>query len=174
VVSVDPLYAFGAGPISRRIAATCKTVLAQARENRDDYVWEVIPSVEELGRFRLATMETFLADFAAGRGAGRYVAGALPSLPFTGGSFDLALCSHLLFLYSGQFSTEFHLQALREMLRVAREVRVFPLLTLDGKPSPHVAPVIAALTGEGVGVERRRVPYEFQRGDNEMLVIGSG
>ncbi len=174
VVSVDPLYAFDAAQIRGRIAATCETVLAQARENRDDYVWEVIPSVEELGRFRMAAMATFLADYGAGKGAGRYVAGALPSLPFANGSFDLALSSHFLFLYSNQLSTEFHLQALREMLRVAREVRVFPLLTLDGKPSPHVAPVTAELASGGYGVERRRVPYEFQRGGNEMLVIRRG
>lgn len=48
------------------------------------------------------------------------------------GKFDIALSSHFLFFYSAQLSAEFHLQALREMLRVAREVRVFPLLALDG------------------------------------------
>jgi hypothetical protein len=174
VVSVDPLYAFAAEQIRGRIAATCETVLDQARQNRDDYVWDVIASVEALGRMRMAAMDAFLADFAAGRGAGRYVAGELPSLPFANGSFDLALCSHFLFLYSSQLSPAFHLQATREMLRVAGEVRVFPLLTLDGKPSPHVAPVTAELTREGFRVEPRRVPYEFQRGGNEMLVIRPG
>ena len=174
VVSVDPLYAFDAEQIRRRIAATCETVLDQARQNRDDYVWDVIPSVEALGRMRMAAMDAFLADFAAGRGAGRYVAGELPSLPFASDSFDLALCSHFLFLYSSQLSPAFHLQAIREMRRVAREVRIFPLLTLDGKPSPHVAPVTAELTREGFRVEHRRVPYEFQRGGTEMLVIRPG
>ena len=54
--------------------------------------------------------------------------GALPDLPFDDGAFDLALSSHLLFLYSEQFDLGFHVRALEEMLRVAAEVRVFPLL----------------------------------------------
>ena len=174
VVSVDPLYAYGAGQIRDRIAATCPTVMEQARQNRDAYLWDTIPSVEALGRLRMSAMETFLSDYAAGQGAGRYVAGALPSLPFADGSFDLALSSHFLFLYSQQLTLEFHLQALREMLRLAREVRIFPLLTLDGQPSPHVVSLMAALAGEGCRVERRRVPYEFQRGGNEMLVLEVG
>ena len=54
VVSVDPLYAFDAEQIRGRIVATCETVLDQARQNRDDYVWDVIPSVAALGRMRMA------------------------------------------------------------------------------------------------------------------------
>ena len=51
----------------------------------------------------------------------------MPDLPFDDGAFDLALSSHLLFLYSEQFDLGFHVRALEEMLRVAAEVRVFPL-----------------------------------------------
>ena len=63
---------------------------------------------------------------------------ACPSLPFADGSFDLALCSHLLFLYSAQFDEAFHRASIREMCRVAAEVRIFPLLALDGSRSPFV------------------------------------
>ena len=171
VVSVDPIYAFDAAQIGRRVAETYETVMAQMRENRDDYVWRAIPSVEALGRVRMSAMDAFLADYADGKSAGRYVAGELPSLPFDSGSFDIALSSHFLFLYSAHLSAEFHLQALLEMLRVAREVRVFPLLALDGRPSPYVPLVADSLAREGFGVEIRRVPYEFQRGGNTMLLI---
>ncbi len=78
----------------------------------------------------MSAMENFLADFDTGKQEGRYIAGELPSLPFDNGQYDIALSSHFLFLYSAQLSAEFHLQALQEMLRVSREVRVFPLLTL--------------------------------------------
>jgi len=76
-----------------------------------------------------------------------------------------------LFLYSAHLSAEFHLRALEEMLRVSREVRVFPMLTLDGVASPHLDFVTEHLANRGFGVEVKRVPYEFQRGGNEMLVI---
>ena len=127
------------------IAETYDQVMAQTLANQDHFNWDSIPSVEQLGQLRMAAMERFLADFPAGRQAGRYVAGALPDLPFALDQFDLALSSHFLFLYSDQLSAEFHLQALEEMVRVAREVRVFPLLTLAGQPSPHLDFVMARL-----------------------------
>jgi hypothetical protein len=74
-------------------------------------------------------------------------------------------------LYSTHLSAEFHLHALQEMLRVSREVRVFPLLTLDGASSPHLHFVSEHLASDGFGVEVKRVPYKFQRGGNVMLVI---
>lgn len=59
------------------------------------------------------------------------------------------------------------------MLRIAHEVRVFPLLMLGGVPSPHLAFVTEQLTNEGLYFETKQVPYEFQKGGNEMLVIKS-
>jgi hypothetical protein len=171
IVSVDPIYVFDAEQIRGRISETYGTVMTQMRKNQSGYVWGAIPSVEQLGSVRMSAMETFLADFDAGKKEGRYIAGELPSLPFESGKFDIALSSHFLFLYSAHLSAEFHLQALQEMLRVSREVRVFPLLTLDGASSPHLHFVNEHLANHGFGVEVKRVPYEFQRGGNEMLVI---
>lgn len=171
VVSIDPIYVFDATQIGSRIAETYETVMAQMCKNQVDYVWETIPSIEQLGSVRMSAMESFLADFDAGKQQDRYIAGELPSLPFVSGQFDIALSSHFLFLYSAHLSAEFHLQALQEMLRVSREVRVFPLLTLDGTPSPYLHFVSEHFARNGFGVEIKRVPYEFQRGGNEMLVI---
>lgn len=171
VVSIDPIYAFDAAQVKSRVAETYDTVMAQMRKNQNDYVWSAISSVEELGRIRMTAMDAFLSDFESGKCEGRYIAGELPSLPLESDAFDIALSSHFLFLYSAHLSVEFHLQALQEMLRVAREVRVFPLLTLEGSPSPHLKPIIEHLAHHRFSAEVRRVPYEFQRGGNEMLLI---
>lgn len=171
VVSVDPIYVFDTAQIRGRIAETYKTVMAQMYKNQGDYVWKDIPSVEQLGKIRMSAMEDFLADFDAGKEQGRYISGELPLLPFENGQFNMALSSHFLFLYSTHLSTEFHIQALREMLRVSHEVRVFPLLTLYGASSPHLRAVNEYFSENGFGVDTLRVPYEFQRGGNQMLVI---
>jgi hypothetical protein len=172
VVSCDPIYQFDAAQIRQRINETATEVLAQLRQNAYEFVWgEAIPSVEALARVRMAAMNAFLGDYERGRSDGRYVDAILPSLPFADGAFDLALCSHFLFLYGQQFDTAFHARSMRELCRVAREVRVFPLLALGAQPSPHVAPVTAALEGDGFAVRVERVPYEFQRGGNEMLRV---
>lgn len=171
IVSFDPLYEFDVSQIRSRISETYQIVMNQIRANEPDYVWDTIKSVDDLGHLRMSAMNTFLAAFEAGKRDGRYIAGELPTLPFAGGQFDIALSSHFLFLYSAHLSAEFHLQSLEEMLRVAREVRVFPLMTLDGKLSPHLNFVTGHLGRQGFYTTVRRVSYEFQRGGNEMLCI---
>ena len=108
-----------------------------------------------LKRVRMTAMRAFLDDYAPGRAEGRYLDAGLPSLPFADGAFDLALCSHFLFLYSQQFDAAFHVQSIRELCRVAREVRVFPLLALGAQPSPHLGAARDALTRPGL--RRRRL-----------------
>ncbi len=171
VVSVDPLYQFTTAQIQARIDATYTTVLTQTRANQAKFVWDQIASPEALGQIRLAAMQAFLADYAPGQRAGRYVAAALPDLPFTDGAFDLALCSHFLFLYSDNLSLEFHHAALAAMCRLAREVRIFPLLTYNAEVSPDLAPVRARLAARDCQAAVETVPYEFQRGGNQMLRI---
>lgn len=172
VVSCDPIYRFNKTEIGDRIAATYEQVLDQTRRNAHEFIWEDgIRNVEELGAVRTAAMQAFLADYEAGKRAGRYVDAALPELPFEDGTFDLALCSHLLFLYSTQLGEAFHAAGIREMCRVAAEVRVFPLLTLGGERSPFIDTCVAAVVATGCEVGIERVPYEFQRGGNEMMRV---
>jgi len=92
---------------------------------------------------------------------------AVPNLPFFEGTFDLALCSHFLFLYSEHHDAQFHIQALRELCRVAQEVRVFPLLELSGAPSRHLPEVVSALQAGGCNVSIEPVSYEFQKAQSD-------
>ena len=171
IVSVDPLYRFSVEDIRRRIKATYAAVMDQTRKNRDEFIWTRIGSVEELGRLRMAAMEEFLRDYPQGVKQGRYRNGELPYLSFSDREFDLALCSHLLFLYSQKLSADFHVAAIRELCRVAGEVRIFPLLELGGRASRHLQAVVEGLMAEGYNVAIVPVPYEFQRGGNEMLRV---
>jgi hypothetical protein len=173
VISFDPIYEWEPADIRTRIAVTRDEILEQTRRNASEFVWDSIRSVDELGEVRMAAMNAFLDDFAHGKAQGRYVAGELPTLPFTDRSFDLALCSHLLFLYSDQLGEAFHHQSLRELCRLAGEVRVFPLLALGGRRSPFIDSVIAQLAYSGHEVTIETVPYEFQRGGNQMMRVRS-
>ncbi len=169
VVSCDPIYAFSKEQIVQRVEATYDPIIEQVRHNAQNYVWSDFGNPDALGRHRLTTMRAFLADFDAGRASSRYLPDALPTLSFANGQFDLALCSHLLFLYSEQLSLEFHAAAICELARVAREVRIFPLLALDCRPSAHIAPLQEHLRTAGLVSEIVRVPYEFQAGGNQMM-----
>jgi hypothetical protein len=171
IVSVDPIYQFSADEILRRIEESYSDVMEQTRKNAHEFIWQHIPSLEVLGHLRMAAMTEFLSDYPAGVKGSRYVAGGLPCLPFKDQTFELALCSHFLFLYSEQFSLEFHIQSIRELCRVATEVRIFPVLELGSRKSRHLVATLSRLQEVGLAVNVATVPYEFQKGGNQMLKV---
>jgi len=173
VVSVDPIYRFSPEEIRRRVDETYDVVMEQTRRNAHEFVWNRIPSIDELGRMRRRAMEAFLADYRRGRAEGRYVDASLPQLPFAEREFDLALCSHFLFLYSEQLSADFHVESIEELCRIAGEVRIFPLLELGSKRSRHLDAVLTRLRNDGLDVRVEAVSYEFQRGGNQLLKVTS-
>lgn len=171
VVSVDPLYHFSGEVIRQRFNEVVDEIIKQVRHSPDDWVWNWHDSPDSLRQTRVRALETFLDDYPWGLKEGRYVIGELPLLPFTEHSFDLALCSHLLFLYSAIFSEEFHYHSILEMLRIANEVRIFPLITLGLERAPCLDNVMAALSRDGYNTTIRRVNYELQQGGNEMMIV---
>jgi SAM-dependent methyltransferase len=171
VVSCDPIYQFTREQIEARIEEVYPLILREMQLNHHTFVWDTLKSPEHVGETRMAAMRAFLADFDAGKADGRHLNESLPHLPFPDGSFDLALSSHLLFLYSAALSLDFHLAAIREMMRVAKEARIYPLTQMGGGLSAHVAPVIAALTAEGYQVEKVLTTYEFQKGATDVLRV---
>ena len=171
VVSVDPLYIYRGDEISTQFFGILDAVIAQVTATPRDWVWSYHGSPEQLRKHRIDVMSRFVDDYDAGKTANRYVVGQLPSLNFENGQFELALCSHFLFLYSEHLSYQFHLASVLEMLRVAQEVRIFPLLTLASDTAPYVQPLIDELSSRGYAVNVESVKYELQRGGNQMLRI---
>lgn len=171
IVSADPLYRFSREEIRNRIDQVFDTVLDQTRKNIHEFVWKTIPSVEVLGQTRLSAMKEFLEDYPRGLEEGRYIESSLPDLPFEDQEFGIALCSHYLFLYSPHLSLNFHLRSIRELCRVAQEVRIFPLLELGAIPSRHLDKIQKKLQEQKYTVSIIPVDYEFQRGGNLMMKV---
>jgi len=166
VVSADPVYELRPDQIRGRVEAVRDSMMRQVRGLTDQFAWDFVRSPEHLERLRMGAMERFLSDYAKPDAAERYLPRSLPKLGFATGAFGLALCSHFLFLYSDRLDGDFHLGAVRELLRVADEVRIFPVTDLAGAHSPHLPAVLGAFDARLV-----RVEYEFLRGANEMLVV---
>jgi hypothetical protein len=171
VVSIDPIYQFSAQEIDRRVRATYEPVISQVKQNHHHYIWQNFRDADELGTARLKAMEKFLLDYESGKVAGRYSYQYLPSLDFFDRQFELCVCSHLLFLYSEQLSLDFHMASILELLRVAIEVRIFPLLKLNGQASSYLDAIVQELLNVGYRTQVCAVDYEFQKGGNQMLRI---
>ena len=93
------------------------------------------------------------------------------TLPFDDFSFDFALSSNYLFAgFVGQ-TVDNTLQIIRELARVAKDVRIFPLVDRKGLPSPMLGPVLLALQAENYGVEIRDVAYHTQPLGNAMIRV---
>jgi len=169
VTSIDPLYYFSLETIEKRISETYHDVLNQTRAHPEKFIWGTIPSPDALGRIPMESMRRFLDSYESGRADQKYIPGELPVLPFDNQSFDIALSSHFLFLYTDNLTFDFHIASIREMLRVAKEVRIFPLLDVNARQSRYLQGVLESF--QEYKLEIRKVNYEFQRGGNRMLVL---
>jgi hypothetical protein len=171
VMSIDPVYQFSAEQIEQRVRAVYESIIFQVKQNPSHYIWKNFQDADQLGKARLDAMDKFLVDYASGKAQGRYLYQSLPSLGFVDDQFELCVCSHLLFLYSEQLSLDFHRDSIHELLRIASEVRIFPLLKLDGETSPYLELVMEDLSNKGYRTQIQTVAYEFQKGGNQMLKI---
>lgn len=171
VVSIDPIYEFSGNKIRQRVQETYEPIISQVKQNVDRYIWQNFHDPEQLGYARLAAMEKFLLDYEIGRIKGRYLWQSLPKLELADNQFELCVCSHLLFLYSDHLSLDFHIASIHELLRISKEVRIFPLLKLDCEPSPYLELVVNLLSSQQFDITVQPVAYEFQKGGNQMLKI---
>ena len=172
VTSIDPIYQFTKDEIQQRINETSSVVSKQLAENKNDFVWKNIKSVDELIDIRLTAMSNFIKDYENGKNEKRYIHNKLPKLSFDNNSFNLVLSSHFLFLYSEHFDLQFHIDSILEMCRVSKkEVRIFPLLDLKNQKSEYLDSILDVLTNRGFETKIIKTNYEFQKGANEMLSI---
>lgn len=170
VVSIDPVYRFSVEEVRKRINETKDVVVEQTKKNLSNFVWTKIKDVKELEKIRISAMENFLKDFEVGKKEGRYINHEMPArTAFDDLSFDIGISSHFLILYS-QLGLDFHIDSIAEMLRVAREVRIFPILNLDAKKSELLDGIIKYFE-PNFTLNIVKVDYEFQKNGNEMLTI---
>ncbi len=170
VTAADPLYVSSAAAISERFQAARTLVMEQINRNLSGYRWDRIGTPRRLEARRVETMRAFLKDFER-HGGDRYVEASLPKLPFADAAFDVALCSHFLFLNEATQGRAFTLASVKEMLRVAREIRLFPLVRMDGQSSRLLPQILASVARQGHSATIEAVDWSFQIGATHRLVV---
>jgi len=172
VISVDPLYALPEKELQVKVKEVLNESLTYLTDHSGDLVWKTFPSLKDLGMERDSSTQVFLGDFTHGQSEDRYISKTSPEpvLPFDNAQFGLALCPDGIFNSEGA-TPDLALTKLKELARVAQEVRIYPLVDENGEPSPFLGPVMLALQSQGYGVEVRIVPYEVQKGANAMMRV---
>ncbi|MCZ8518059.1 MULTISPECIES: class I SAM-dependent methyltransferase [Paenibacillus] len=170
--AADPLYAMTAEEISEhgRVEIDVSTEKLGNLQHRFD--WSYYGGLDRHRAMREASLQRFSEDFAEGKESGRYVPALLPHLPYEADSFSLVLCSHFLFLYQDQFDYDFHLEAVKELLRVCRpggEVRIYPVYSLKWERYADLERLMKALGEEGAEVSLVASNLPFIPGSEELL-----
>ncbi|GAA2810526.1 hypothetical protein GCM10010441_39010 [Kitasatospora paracochleata] len=173
VIAADPLYALPA-PDRTALARAGRAAIATAAGTDPG---RYLPGghahrPEKYLRSWDRAHRLFAADSAAH--PDRYIAAALPRLPFAEGTFALTLSSYLLFAYPELFAADDQLAALLELVRVTApegEVRVHPLYDGSGRRCPHLPELRATLGAHRISTEIRRVAPSDRAGRPHRILI---
>lgn len=170
-VSCDPLFVLDKDTLYAKSVMIFAQMVDEIRNEQEQFDFSQSGGLEQLIAHRQEGMKKFFADYEQGKADGRYYGAADYHLPYPDFSFDFALSSHYLFADLDEQTVEFHINVIRELARIAKEVRIFPLIDREGKTSEFLGPVLLQLQREGYGVEVREVEYHLHKAENAMLRV---
>lgn len=171
IVSCDPLFILDKPTLVMQVSTLFENRAALICRDQDRFDFSHAGSLDRFITKRRQGVSQFFNDYEAGKSAQRYVPVTDWRLPFPDFSFDIALSSHYLFVDLEDQNDGFYGQVIRELARVAKEVRIFPLIDRQGHPSPLLGPVLLSLQREHYGIEICEVTYALQPMGNAMLRV---
>jgi SAM-dependent methyltransferase len=170
VISCDPLFELSAEVLAAKIDGIIEDRIIRARLRQNQFDVSRYGNLDDFLAYRREGLAAFFADYALGKGEHRYRPIPEGKLSFGDFSFDLALCANYLFADPDDQDIELHLQVISELVRVAKEVRIFPLDHL-GHISTMLGPVLLGLQQRNFGVEVRQVKYPSSTPGGAMLRV---
>lgn len=90
---------------------------------------------------------------------------------YSSGEFDLCLCDHVLFDRTKDKSVGYHVDTIKRLCEVAKEVRIFPITADEQVVTSLVGPVMLNLQQQNFGVEIKPVGSDDNHGENTMMRI---
>lgn len=171
MVSCDPLFRLDRAALETEACSVFESMVQRLQKKENQFDFSQYDGLDGLIACRRQGMATFFSDYSLGKIENRYLFSEDNTLPFPDFSFDKALCSHYLFSEEDEQDVDFHLQIICELARVAKEVRLFPLIDRYAQPSPFLGPILLGLQQEQYGVEVREVNYALQPKGNAMLRV---
>ena len=169
---IDIIYEFSKDEIEKQGIKTLEKIY-QNTSWMDAYKMGFYKTKENHKKYREDALKGFLEDY----NLDDYIYCELPNLPFENKEFDLLLSSHLFFVYDDRLDYDFHKNSILEMLRVSKEVRLFPLVDIQNSKvleeknfSPFVYKIIEELSKD-FKCEIIKTDFEFQVKANYYLKI---
>lgn len=169
VVSADLSYALPEAKMREHAQALLQQTILALKANPNRLRNPTPDTMEKVIQLWTETESHFLEDYVLGKTQSRYQAISSLKLPYQTHQFQLALCTN--FLFHQPISREQASLILKELCRVAEEVRIFPLLDNHGKMTDELGPLMLSFHQKNYGVEVRQVDYHTLKGGNAMLRV---
>jgi hypothetical protein len=170
VTACDIAYYHSGEDLKNKGVQDIELVIEHMEKAKNNYKWDYFNDLEGLRAHRLSALRDCANDM--NKSSERYIPVNLPSLPFKNAEFDILLSAHFLFMYADRLDYQFHIETLNELLRITKEeVRIFPIVDMEGKRYEYLDEIISYLADNGCTVKEVKVPYEFQIHANSMLKI---
>ena len=173
-VAVDPLYDLTVEQMTLHGQKEMKEATKKLAKNISSFSWDSYKDLEEHDTIREDSLKLFLDHYKENSIKKRFITGTLPNLPFEDETFSLVLCNHFLFLYQKQFDLEFHLQAIREIIRVTKKggmIRIYPLVGFKNERYPYLEELAETLNDENTVVKTADTTFRFVPAATELLTI---
>ncbi|MFD2212247.1 SAM-dependent methyltransferase [Metabacillus endolithicus] len=173
VTACDIAYDHSFDDLQNKGLQDVEHAMENIQKAKNKFQWNYFKTIEQLRNHRIRALQDCALDMSKSRE--RYIPATLPTLPFDTEQFDMTLSAHFLFMYGDRLEYQFHIETLNELLRVTKEeIRVFPLVDLEGKRYEHLEKIKEYLANNGCSVEEVSVSYEFMTNANAMLIIKKG
>lgn len=170
-VSCDPWYKLEKTSLQDKIETSFNERLIQLENNLENLDISRYGSFNDLIKYRRAGVASFLADFPQGFEQKNYISFANDDLPYPDFKFDFALVANNFFADLDYQTVDYHIAKIKELARVAKDVRIFPLVDTAGEPSNLLGPIIMGLYQDNFAVEVKDVAYYLQHRGNAMLRV---
>jgi hypothetical protein len=168
--AVDAAYYYSIEALEKKGLDDIEYTISKIEEVKDRCRWDYFEDTEQLKKERVKALTQCINDMRADNT--RYFPAVLPILPFKNNSFDITLSAHLLFMYADKIDYNFHLQTIKEMMRVTKEeIRIFPITDMNGKRYEQIDEIKEWVSTKGWEVTEIKVPYELHRNVNTMLKL---
>lgn len=164
----DLIYQFDSADIQRQARDSIEKIYKDTSWMHD-HNWSFYGSLEGHKHHRQQALESFINAYDPSL----YRYEQLPLLSYDDNSFDLLLSSHLLFVYDDRLDLTFHLESIAQMLRVAKEVRIFPLIDFKNSRKDkrdNLSPFVKTVL-QKFNAHLSPVNFEFQPGGGTMMTI---
>lgn len=169
VISIDSIYKADFSTMQQDADAMLAKREQDMSAQQQEYLQSQIDIKEIFTTWR-QTVARFLQDYPSGYEQGRYVHIGSTTWPFQPHQFDIALCSDLN-LYELDNLNLSLLDIIKQLVRISKEIRIFPLLSASGNIATDWGPVMLWLQEHNFGQEIKQIDFQQLCGSNAMLRI---